>query len=487
MWLCPQKLFALDYFSAVGNNISGTLNDTKVCRLVRGGLKFLDLDSNELSGPLPPCLFDRSSTLRDIDLDNNVLSSVLPSNFAEDSKIEALSLRRTNLTGSLPNSMENLVNLQMLHLGSNDLTGTIPGSIAVSPYLIGVDLSRNRLTGVVPSSLATSRSLRVLRLRYNSLTGMPGSWNTVGALGRNLLEVDISFNRLEGTIPAALLTGNLTVLHLKGNKLTGSLPVLDNLLVKTFYINLAENGLTGPFPEEWAKIGMFTGEALDPIVNFPILELSNNSLSGPVPDFLLNFTSLPQTVFVNSAVRLRGNDFECVELGENQTIEHLPGLEECESEPEDVVNNEVEDMKPDEEPTGKDMEEPGAPARVGASSREPVEQTQQGSSTVTLNIDTSENDGVGEEQIDGGSKGGSSSSGIVGGVVGGVVGGLSGLVGLAIYLWRRWRSRGQSAVRGSAYNSDDIEIGRKGNMKFEKFDDEQGEVQMYDGTGTEHL
>eukprot|EP00803_Ostreobium_quekettii_P000920 evm.model.scf_3029.1 EVM.evm.TU.scf_3029.1 scf_3029:8139-10680(+) len=325
-----QKLDRLDHFSAVNNDISGSMNDTRLCALVSNGLEVFNLDNNALSGPLPACLFSEDSTLKEIDLDSNDLDSALPPAFAQDAKLEVLSLVNTSLKGTLPKSMENLVNLRVLRLGSNDLAGPVVGDIGTSPFLTDVSMPNNRLAGAVPSSLATNPSLRVLVLDNNSFALMGDAWDEPGALGPNLNEVTLKMNNIKGPLPAGLFTSNVSILDLGSNKFDGPLPDLDSMLPMAWFINLADNNLVGSIPDKWADIGMFNVTAVRQFIGIPFLDLSFNRLSGNIPRFLLNIATLPNRILAFVTILLQRNNFECVELGSGETIQHLRGVGECE-------------------------------------------------------------------------------------------------------------------------------------------------------------
>ena len=106
-----------------------------------------------------------------------------------------------------------------------------------------LDLSSNRLTGTIPTELGNLSSLTELGLSHNRLDGTIPS--KLGGLS-NLVTLDLSGNLLTGTIPPGL--GNLadlSVLRLAWNQLTGSIPTELSGLKHLSTLWLGGNQFTG--------------------------------------------------------------------------------------------------------------------------------------------------------------------------------------------------------------------------------------------------
>ena len=151
-----------------------------------------------------------------------------------------------------------------------------------------LDLSRNRLTGTIPSALGRLTYLQYLDLAVNRLAGpLPRS---LGDL-TEIRELDIGHNGLTGTIPSSLgnLT-NLTKLDLFNNRFSGTIPPSLGNLTRLYFLELANNELTGPIP---ASLGNLT--------KLVILGLWKNRLTGTIPDALCSqwFNINPQQGSVN--------------------------------------------------------------------------------------------------------------------------------------------------------------------------------------------
>ena len=172
----------------------------------------IDLNTNQLSGNIPPELGDLTN-LQHIFLHTNELSGGIPPDLGNLSNLQSLYLHTNQLSGTIPSTLGNLSNLQVLDLYINDLSGSIPpelGNLANVQYL---NLYSNQLSGNIPPELGKLTNVIYLRLRDNQLSG---------------------------SIPPEL--GNLTnlqYLHVGKNPLSGSLPEnLTNLSeLEKFYFN----------------------------------------------------------------------------------------------------------------------------------------------------------------------------------------------------------------------------------------------------------
>ncbi|CUG87322.1 GP46-like surface antigen, putative [Bodo saltans] len=97
-----------------------------------------------------------------------------------------------------------------------------------------MDLSHNRLGGSLPAEWANMSALTIILLRNNLLTGtLPGSW---GAL-RFVTTMELSHNILQGSLPVLWATYNL----------------LFSLVTKLTLLNISNNCLEAPIPQQWTQ------------------------------------------------------------------------------------------------------------------------------------------------------------------------------------------------------------------------------------------
>ncbi|KAG0053994.1 hypothetical protein BGZ83_012163 [Gryganskiella cystojenkinii] len=203
------------------------------------------------------------------------------------------------LSGSLPESLGTLPALQYLLLYYNNLSGPIPQSFANLPLLI-LDLSHNRLTGSLPSSAPGWINLGTLNLEQNQLSGMVPDWVTTLP---NLHSLAIGQNQFTTGDPIPLFTFNLEPPPMGNSSATTTtttapVPVNVNptnyvppssIFLETFLrlpklrqLKLDSLGISGGFPVSWEQR----------MINLTKLDLSNNTMQGPIPAYLNGFTGL---------------------------------------------------------------------------------------------------------------------------------------------------------------------------------------------------
>ncbi|KAL0917769.1 hypothetical protein M5K25_012856 [Dendrobium thyrsiflorum] len=259
------------------------------------GLKYLNLSSNGLTGPLSN--FSEFSALENLDLSFNSLEDVvglslnglaqlkslnLSSNLFNDNipalkamKLEELRLSNNSFHGEIPRVFVTFENLTFLDLSQNSFTGSIPGDIGNLLKLQMLLLSSNELEGSLPVSLSKIKVLSRFAANQNNFNGSipPGITSYVQFF-------DLSYNNLHGKIPPDLLApATLQTVDLSANVLQGAIP--SNLSKNLYRLRLGENLLNGSIPSELGKL-----------LNLTYLELNDNQLEGQIPKQLGNCKSL---------------------------------------------------------------------------------------------------------------------------------------------------------------------------------------------------
>ena len=155
-----------------------------------------------------------------------------------------------------------------------------------------LDLSDNKLSGTIPSELGDLSYLTTLSLHTNALTGPVPP--TLGNLS-NLTTLSLHTNGLTGALPSALGDlSNLRYLSLHTNALTGPVPPTLGNLSNLMTLSLHTNGLTGVLPS-----------ALGDLSSLRSLFLDTNALTGPVPPALGNLSNL-EKLYLNQNAGLAG-------------------------------------------------------------------------------------------------------------------------------------------------------------------------------------
>ena len=263
---------------------------TEICLLTK--LRQLQLNSNGLTGTLPPCM-SVMTALRLVDVRSNALSGALP-RFAPP-PVEPPRSVPTSSTRSCygPKSIDPLFFLQKLpSTGGHTIDEYFP---ADSPYwcpfyLFFVLADNNKFSGPLPSYLAPSLGFAGLPDMYGSLRGatqyrVSASSNALSSINdfsqvRLSDWISVRGNAFTGPIPSFLSSGSLLgtagagKIDLSSNRLTGSVPDWIGS-AWSFSVNLHGNALSGKIPSGFDK-SLF-------------VDLSSNKLTGSVPaSFIAN-------------------------------------------------------------------------------------------------------------------------------------------------------------------------------------------------------
>ncbi|PKA61311.1 putative inactive receptor kinase [Apostasia shenzhenica] len=115
------------------------------------------------------------------------------------SDVHTLSLRLNALSGSLPTDLARCTQLRNLYLQGNRFSGEVPAFLPSLSCLVRLDLADNNFSGSIPPALNNLTRIGTLYLQNNQITGEIPELDLP-----NLVQFNVSFNRLNGSIPVKL-------------------------------------------------------------------------------------------------------------------------------------------------------------------------------------------------------------------------------------------------------------------------------------------
>jgi Leucine-rich repeat (LRR) protein len=264
------------------NTISGTI-PSSLCKLQ--SLMILDLSGNKLTGSLPDCLVNQSTTktslsITHFSLTNNKFSGDFPSFLQNCKQLIFLDLAYNQFSGTLPLWIgEKLSSLVFMRLRSNMFYGHIPVELTMLANLQFLDLSYNNISGHIPKSIVNYTGMSQVR---DLASGQALSF-VLAYMHYDPVHYGENFTVLTKG-QERLYTGEIVYmvnLDLSCNSITGEIPEEIGALVALKSLNLSWNAFNSKIPE---KIGS--------LVQVESLDFSHNELSGNIPTSLSALTSL---------------------------------------------------------------------------------------------------------------------------------------------------------------------------------------------------
>ena len=245
----------------------------------------LILDGNKLEGTVPESLFQLPS-LHTLDLGRNNIDVDL-SFLKHATQLEYLYLESTLLSSF--NGIELASgNITSIHLSNNDFKNApISHELFRFPSLTHLIASNCNLSGTIPQVLLHDlEQLEEIDISQNNFEGPLPEFN-VGM--NNMISINFAENQFTGRIPTSLSSLiNLEYLNLskqQSKSIKGKLPSF-LFLTQLNHLLLDGNSLRGEIPTD------FIGGISNPETRSVTVRLSNNQLSGNIPQELSRFTYL---------------------------------------------------------------------------------------------------------------------------------------------------------------------------------------------------
>ncbi|MFQ6628021.1 hypothetical protein Gotur_007839, partial [Gossypium turneri] len=300
----------------------------------------LSLKNCNLSGHFPIEIL-LPPKIQSIDIsENEQLMGQLPE-FPANNALQSLLLSYTNFSGKLPQSIGNLKFLTDLELYYCNFFGPIPSSIANLSHLVNLYLGWNKLSGSIHSSLFTLPSLKSLSPGENQLVGKIDEFpNASSSLIQELsnifnsmkLDMFVQLNNLRALLlnNISLLiesdNGSLTFPQLEGLRLSScnliEFPEFIKRQDKLLYLDLSNNHIHGVVPNWLWKSNLSWVDLSFNMIDFPKqLPLSDANFSFPMLRRLdlasCNISAFPE--FLKSLENL-----EYLELSNNKISGAIP-------------------------------------------------------------------------------------------------------------------------------------------------------------------
>ncbi|KAG8386451.1 hypothetical protein BUALT_Bualt03G0150100 [Buddleja alternifolia] len=252
-----------------GLNLTGTLS-AEFARLSH--LQELELSRNYLNGSIPAAF--GQLRLVNMSLLGNRLSGTIPEEIGNITTLEGMDLDNNLLEGNLPENLGSLSNLRRLMLSANNFNGTIPVRYSNLRNLTIFTIDGSRISGRIPEFIGNWTSLARLEMLGTSMEGpIPA---TISLL-TNLTELRISDLRGPGTnFPNLENMTAIQALILRNCSLIGTIPPYLGEMSRLTNLELTFNMLTGGIPDSFQPMG------------FNFLLLSHNSLTGEIPNWILD-------------------------------------------------------------------------------------------------------------------------------------------------------------------------------------------------------
>ncbi|XP_074287442.1 receptor-like kinase TMK4 [Silene latifolia] len=258
---------------------------------------------------------DNNNRVTSINLQSSSLTGKLPANLNTLTQLTSLSLENNHFSGQIP-SFAGLTALTTLTLNSNNFTSVAPRAFFGLTALQNFSISDNAelVPWEFPAELVNSTSLATIYAAGASIVGqIPDIFDALPSL----TDLRLSYNRLNGSLPASLTGSSVQYLWVNSQGLSGSIQVISGMnQLKQVWLHA--NQFTGHIPDLSDCIAVFDLQLRDnqlsgivppSLISLPNLlnvTLQNNKLQGPLPDFPLKVT-----VDVNNNKFCRNSTGDC--------------------------------------------------------------------------------------------------------------------------------------------------------------------------------
>ena len=314
--MCNLKTLSLSR-----NHLSGQLDlNHNLSGCVKHSLETLDLGQNQVMGSIPN--LTAFPSLRELFLFQNRLNGTIPESLGKQSNLESLSLGDNPLEGVISEAhFSKLTKLQILDLSNTLLVFNINSNWIPPFQLKMIWLSSCQLGPRFPKWLQTQNNFSSLDISNTRISDTLS--NSYWIFSSQLWFLNLSQNQISGHVPNSSLKFSSSVIDLSSNKLEGEIP---RFLFKATHLDLFENMFSKPVQSLCAVTNG----------NLNLLDLFNNQLSGELPDCWMHFEglkvlNLAKNQFHGKIPSSMGSllEIETLDLSDNSFSGELPTLKNC--------------------------------------------------------------------------------------------------------------------------------------------------------------
>ncbi|WVZ13731.1 hypothetical protein V8G54_011297, partial [Vigna mungo] len=188
----------------------------------RYSLQDLYLGWNQINGTLPD--FSTFTSLKILYLSDNKLNGEIPMDIQFPPKLEDLYISSNSLKGVLTDyHFANMSKLEYLDLSDNSLGFAFTQNWVPSFQLLSIHLRSCQLGPTFPTWLQTQNKFVHIDISNATISGIIPEWFWAKLPLQKVMNMNISYNSLQGTIPNVSSTYVSTSMHLGSNQFEGSI------------------------------------------------------------------------------------------------------------------------------------------------------------------------------------------------------------------------------------------------------------------------
>jgi len=277
-WMNACKLKSLDLYN---NSFSGELQVIvhHLSRCARYSLQELYLGYNEINGTLPDLSI--FSFLEIFDISKNRLNRKIFEDIRFPTTLRTLEISSNSLSGVISDfHFSGMSMLRNLYLSDNSLALRFTKNWVPPFQLYDIGLRSCKLGLTFPKWIQTQKNLHDLDISNAGISDNVPEWFWAKLSSQECSSINISNNNLKGSIPNLQLKNHCSYLYFSSNGFKGPIPPF---LQGSKVIDLSKNKFSNCLP-------FFCGNGINGMLRK--CDLSNNQLSGRIPDCWSNFKAL---------------------------------------------------------------------------------------------------------------------------------------------------------------------------------------------------